>query len=261
MGARWYDPELGRFVQPDTIVPEPKNPQALDRYAYVSNNPIKHIDPTGHQGEVPPLLQQAVAFFEGQGWRVVGDPRLINPYWNMADLVFTAEEGLRVLAVELKDVAGSVNLGTLGLSKNFPDYGGSLMRLSRSSLRFYNSSVSLLKDMSQTVRTAFEAGTLENALFTSSRVRTISANAQAQFEGVYRLGEEGQVLVEKTLNKVKEPSFWAKAGATWQATKTLIQSTTTTLGNISKSIIIDPIIIPLDPNWYEEYEKYLPQKG
>ncbi len=46
--ARWYDPRLGRFVQADTVVPEPGNPQALNRYAYVLNNPLRYVDPTGH---------------------------------------------------------------------------------------------------------------------------------------------------------------------------------------------------------------------
>jgi RHS repeat-associated protein len=46
--ARWYDPLLGRFVQPDPLVPEPGNPQALNRYSYVLENPIKYRDPTGH---------------------------------------------------------------------------------------------------------------------------------------------------------------------------------------------------------------------
>jgi RHS repeat-associated protein len=45
--ARHYDPLLGRFVQPDTIVPEPGNPQALNRYSYVLNNPLRYTDPTG----------------------------------------------------------------------------------------------------------------------------------------------------------------------------------------------------------------------
>ena len=49
-GARFYSPRLGRFIQPDTIVPEPGNPQALNRYAYVNNNPLRYTDPTGHQG-------------------------------------------------------------------------------------------------------------------------------------------------------------------------------------------------------------------
>jgi len=46
--ARWYDAALGRFIQPDTIVPEPGNPQALNRYSYVLNNPVKYTDPSGH---------------------------------------------------------------------------------------------------------------------------------------------------------------------------------------------------------------------
>ena len=46
--ARYYDPKLARFVSADTIVPDPRNPQALNRYSYVINNPIKYIDPSGH---------------------------------------------------------------------------------------------------------------------------------------------------------------------------------------------------------------------
>ncbi|MCP4128207.1 MAG: RHS repeat-associated core domain-containing protein, partial [Gammaproteobacteria bacterium] len=45
--ARWYDPSLGRFLQPDTIVPEPGDPQNFNRYSYVGNNPIRYSDPTG----------------------------------------------------------------------------------------------------------------------------------------------------------------------------------------------------------------------
>ncbi len=47
-GARYYDTGLGRFTQADTIVPNPLNPQSLNRYAYVSNNPVRYTDPTGH---------------------------------------------------------------------------------------------------------------------------------------------------------------------------------------------------------------------
>jgi len=46
--ARWYDPELARFTQADTIIPEAGNPMAWDRYAYVNNNPIRFNDPSGH---------------------------------------------------------------------------------------------------------------------------------------------------------------------------------------------------------------------
>lgn len=48
-GARYYDAALGRFIQPDTIVPNPMDPQSLNRYSYVRNNPVNRIDPTGHE--------------------------------------------------------------------------------------------------------------------------------------------------------------------------------------------------------------------
>jgi len=47
--ARWYDPELGRFVQADTIIASASNPASYDRYAYVGNNPINHADPSGNR--------------------------------------------------------------------------------------------------------------------------------------------------------------------------------------------------------------------
>lgn len=47
-GARPYDPLVGRFVSADTIVPDPVDPQAFNRYSYGLNNPVKYTDPTGH---------------------------------------------------------------------------------------------------------------------------------------------------------------------------------------------------------------------
>ncbi|MEW6715768.1 MAG: RHS repeat-associated core domain-containing protein, partial [Nitrospirota bacterium] len=47
-GARYYDPVLGRFVSADSIVQDPFEPQTLNRYSYVINNPLKYVDPNGH---------------------------------------------------------------------------------------------------------------------------------------------------------------------------------------------------------------------
>jgi RHS repeat-associated protein len=52
-GARWFDTSLGRFLSPDSIVPDPYNPFDLDRYAYVRNNPLRYKDPTGHMCSDP----------------------------------------------------------------------------------------------------------------------------------------------------------------------------------------------------------------
>jgi RHS repeat-associated protein len=48
MNARYYDPELGQFTAPDSIIPDPYRPGALDRYGYTENDPTNYTDPSGH---------------------------------------------------------------------------------------------------------------------------------------------------------------------------------------------------------------------
>jgi len=44
------DPYLNRFIQPDSIVPlVSQGTQAWDRYAFVNNNPVRNVDPSGHR--------------------------------------------------------------------------------------------------------------------------------------------------------------------------------------------------------------------
>jgi RHS repeat-associated protein len=45
--ARYYDPTIGRFISPDTVIQNPANPQCLNRYTYCLNNPLKYNDPSG----------------------------------------------------------------------------------------------------------------------------------------------------------------------------------------------------------------------
>lgn len=49
-GARHYDPELGRFIQADTML------DGLNRYAYCGNNPVSRVDKNGHWWEIPALI-------------------------------------------------------------------------------------------------------------------------------------------------------------------------------------------------------------
>ena len=48
--ARQYDPRLGRFIQADTIIPDPSKPGDFDRYMYAAGNPVRYNDPSGHCG-------------------------------------------------------------------------------------------------------------------------------------------------------------------------------------------------------------------
>jgi RHS repeat-associated protein len=47
--SRFYDPYLGRFTQPDSIIPlSTQGVQAWDRFAYANNNAVRYNDPSGH---------------------------------------------------------------------------------------------------------------------------------------------------------------------------------------------------------------------
>jgi uncharacterized protein RhaS with RHS repeats len=52
VGARYYDPLVGRFISADTYLGDIGNPQSLNRYAYCEGDPVNHVDPTGHDGIV-----------------------------------------------------------------------------------------------------------------------------------------------------------------------------------------------------------------
>jgi hypothetical protein len=75
-----HTPWIGRFIQPDTIVPQPGNPQALNRYAYVLNNPLKYTDPSGHAAcydtglEIGPDISQADCWAYGADKWISGLP-------------------------------------------------------------------------------------------------------------------------------------------------------------------------------------------
>lgn len=48
MNGRVLDPVLGRFLSPDPYVQSPYDPQNLNRYSYVRNNPLRFTDPSGY---------------------------------------------------------------------------------------------------------------------------------------------------------------------------------------------------------------------
>lgn len=75
--ARWYDPSLGRFVQADTVTAGLR-PAAWDRYSYVLNNPVRHIDPTGHMCSDPEdPTPECDGGLQWKPARLAGQPRYI----------------------------------------------------------------------------------------------------------------------------------------------------------------------------------------
>ena len=80
--SRAYDPEIGRFVSPDPIVPEPGNPQSLNRYSYVYNNPLGmlilrviRLNGSIKRGETSSgqctneILAKAISLIDAHPWR------------------------------------------------------------------------------------------------------------------------------------------------------------------------------------------------
>ncbi|WP_445667212.1 RHS repeat-associated core domain-containing protein [Paenibacillus sp. FSL K6-1558] len=45
--SRWYDPNLGRFINEDTYEGDKAEPSSLNLYTYVENNPLIYTDPSG----------------------------------------------------------------------------------------------------------------------------------------------------------------------------------------------------------------------
>jgi RHS repeat-associated protein len=50
--ARYYDPQIGRFLTRDPLAGSVSRPQSLKRYSYVLNNPTSLVDPSGLKGQV-----------------------------------------------------------------------------------------------------------------------------------------------------------------------------------------------------------------
>lgn len=75
MNARLYDPIVGRFISPDTIIPNAGNSQAYNRYTYVKNNPLSLVDPSGHgslRKKIRKLARAYVKFQFAQGSVALG---------------------------------------------------------------------------------------------------------------------------------------------------------------------------------------------
>lgn len=74
MGARYYNPMLGRFLSIDPIEPDENNLHSLNRYAYANNNPYKFVDPDGQAAET--VIDVISLGLSIKAWRQ--DPSFVN---------------------------------------------------------------------------------------------------------------------------------------------------------------------------------------
>ena len=98
--ARFYDPAIERFISEDSYTGQSNQPQSLNRYSYVEDNPETFTDPTGHVGFVTWLFVYDTGafawflytlFLSIGGWQLVG----IEGFWKTLSIIttFASEAG------------------------------------------------------------------------------------------------------------------------------------------------------------------------
>ncbi len=74
MKARYQDPDMAQFIQPDQVTLDVYNPQDLNKYAYARDNPYKYRDSSGNYVET--LLD--IGFLSYDIIELRKDPSLVN---------------------------------------------------------------------------------------------------------------------------------------------------------------------------------------
>jgi RHS repeat-associated protein len=143
--ARWYDPEVGRFISEDPAAALPTNPLSINRYVYCMNNPLIYVDPTGlwsiglkifgfgfsigDQGMSVsiPFLTIGVNFTDGSMYGFAGLDLSSGIELGVASIGYTAKAGVQVDKHGTYGTAsGSVYASALGAVASFGAHYASL---------------------------------------------------------------------------------------------------------------------------------------
>jgi RHS repeat-associated protein len=102
--ARLYSPGIMRFISPDTIVPDPADPQTLNRYAYARNSPLNYVDPSGHLPQ--DIIKQMFGLTTDAAWeevlKIFQAGGALDGMWGLLDVLKEAEFGDTLLLMILQ---------------------------------------------------------------------------------------------------------------------------------------------------------------
>jgi RHS repeat-associated protein len=116
MGARYYDPAVGRFVSKDPVGFDEKNVQSFNRYAYGNDNPYRFVDPNGKMGQLVLAAAGATVLLVG------ADIYLSDPD-RRAAIVASVSQGAANFRANLDSIRGT--LGSLIFNEGADESGSS----------------------------------------------------------------------------------------------------------------------------------------
>ena len=93
--ARYYDPALGTFISPDSMVPGAGQVINYNRFLYARGNPLKYRDPSGHaSAKAIREWEEKNSWYNAHGWFWGGD------HWDIkgASVIKTKQNARDVLA-------------------------------------------------------------------------------------------------------------------------------------------------------------------
>ena len=129
-GVRFYDPDLGRFLQQDPVLGNPLAVASLNRYVYCGNDPINGVDPTGLLTQRQKEILEGVGCIIGGTCFVIGGIVLLfvpEPFLTKLAAVFCILGGAFGIAVGIIILIPSkppANPGSGGGSGGLPPGGG-----------------------------------------------------------------------------------------------------------------------------------------
>jgi RHS repeat-associated protein len=125
--ARYYSASQGRFTSTDPVIITPerlRDPQPLNAYAYVRNNPLKFIDPTGEiltiSGDIEQIKQELCKQIGGDCSRVDYDKESRTITVDLTNINLDENEGAAVL----DDVVASTRHYDLYVGNQIPTLAG-----------------------------------------------------------------------------------------------------------------------------------------
>ncbi len=113
-GARYYDSEIGRFITKDPDGGDVTDPQSLNPYVYVRNNPVNLVDPEGRQVVEGIFVISGAAFLATAGYvtlrQWLNDPSTraaINDFVNKAEQKAKVTIGVMIVTYDVAVRSGT----------------------------------------------------------------------------------------------------------------------------------------------------------